>query len=218
MRGAAPEVKVCGLTRREDAVVAVDAGAAYLGVVLAPGGRRTVTPGAAGVILTALAATRVGVFVDATAAAVREAAGIAGLDVLQLHGDEALDEVLLLREEGWRVWKAVRVRDADDFSRAAARWGGHVEALLLDGFSPEAHGGTGRRFPWEAVAERRDELPPVTRLVAAGGLDAWNVGRATALLRPDVVDVSSGVEAAPGVKDPASVRAFAAAALAAAHR
>lgn len=203
---------MCGLTRRGDAEAAAAAGAAYLGVVLAPGGRRSVTAHAAGVILNALAATRVGVFVDEPEDSLLRSAEAAGLAVLQLHGDEPPEAALRLRERGWRVWKAVRARSGDDFARAAARYAGTVDALLLDGWSPDAHGGTGTRFPWHEVAARRGELPAGMRLVAAGGLTAANVARAARLLHPHVVDVSSGVELAPGVKDPAAVRAFVAAA------
>lgn len=215
-----PEVKICGLTRRADAEAAVEAGAAYLGVVLAPGGRRTVTPRAAGVMLDALAATRVGVFVDAERDALLRAGERAGLRVLQLHGDEPPELAAALREAGYGVWKAVRVRGAADVAAAAERYAGTVDALLLDGYSPAAHGGTGTRFPWAEVGARLDALPPGTALVAAGGLDAGNVGEAARLLRPSAVDVSSGVETAPGIKDPAAIRDFAAAvrALAAPNR
>lgn len=206
-----PAFKVCGLTRRADAEAAAGAGAAYLGVVLAPGGRRSVTPRDAGVMLDGLAATAVGVFVDADEDALRRAAEEARLRVLQLHGDEPPALAARLRDAGWRVWKAVRVRGGDDFARAARAYAGAADALLLDGWSPAAHGGTGTRFPWAEVAALRGALPPGLALVAAGGLTPANVAEAVRLLRPDVVDVSSGVEAAPGRKDPALVRAFAAA-------
>jgi phosphoribosylanthranilate isomerase len=109
------------------------------------------------------------------------------------------------------VWKAVRPRDGDEFAAAAVRYGGAVDALLLDGYSAQARGGTGVSFPWQAVADRLDLLPPGVALVAAGGLRPDNVAEAAAILRPAVVDVSSGVEASPGVKDAAAVRAFVAA-------
>lgn len=204
--------KVCGITRREDAEAAAVAGAAYLGVVLAPGGKRTVPPEAAGDLLDGLPAARVGVFVDASADALRRAAEAARLDVLQLHGAEPPELLLRLRAEGrWRVWKALRPRGAAEFREGVARWAGAADALLLDGFSAEAHGGTGTRFPWEEVAAVRGGLPAGTELVVAGGLRADNVARAVELLRPDVVDVSSGVESAPGVKDRAAIERFAAA-------
>ena len=202
------EVKVCGLMRHDDAAVAVDAGAAYLGVILAPGFRRSVTPDAARIILESFPVRRVGVFVDADELILRSVAEKAGVDVLQLHGDESPDFAFRMREAGWEVWKAVRARGADDFSAAAARYAGCVDALLVDGYTPDTHGGAGVRFDWHAVAARLGELPPGMRLIAAGGLRPENVAGAVRILRPDAVDVSSGVERAPGEKDPAAVRGF----------
>ncbi|HEX2202828.1 MAG TPA: phosphoribosylanthranilate isomerase [Longimicrobium sp.] len=206
-----PEVKVCGLMRAGDAAVAADAGAAYLGVILAPGFRRTVTPEAARAIFGDLPARRVGVFVDAAPDVVLAAAAAAGLHVVQLHGDEPPEAADALRAAGYEVWKAVRARSGADFGAAAARYGASVDALLVDGYSPAAHGGTGTRFPWHEVAALRDLLPEGVALVAAGGLNPGNVAEAASLLRPHAVDVSSGVESAPGVKDADAVRAFAAA-------
>jgi phosphoribosylanthranilate isomerase len=204
-----PEVKICGLTRREDAETAAAAGARYVGVVLARGGKRTVTPARAAEILGGLAAKKVGVFVDATEEELRGAAGIAGLDVLQLHGDESPALLLRLRAAGpWRLWKAIRPRGAAELLDALERFSGAADGLLLDGYSPTAHGGTGRRFPWEEIAEHRGRIPADLALVVAGGLHPRNVARAVALLRPEVVDVSSGVESAPGIKDGAAVHAF----------
>lgn len=212
-----PAVKVCGLTRHQDAALAVEAGARYLGVILAPGGKRTVTAEAASAIFGDLSATRVGVFVDATASELHEAAARAGLHVLQLHGDEPPELAASLRSEGFTVWKAVRPRDGEEFAEAARRYAGSVDALLVDGYSPHAHGGTGARFPWQEVADRRGLIPGDVVLVAAGGLTPVNVAEAARVLRPGVVDVSSGVESAPGVKDEALVRSFVAAVRALGH-
>jgi len=197
--------------RARDAAVAVEAGARYLGVILAPGGKRTVTPEAAAVIFGDLPARRAGVFVNATASELRRAAAAARLDVLQLHGDEPPGLAAALREEGFTVWKAVRPRDGDEFAAAAVLYGGSVDALLLDGYSPDARGGTGKAFPWREIAARLDVLADGVALVAAGGLRPGNVAEAATILRPAIVDVSSGVESAPGVKDPDAVRAFIAA-------
>lgn len=212
MTGPVPRLKVCGITRRADAEAAAGAGAAFLGVVLAPGGKRTVAPEAAGELLAGLTVVRVGVFVDAGMDELRQAAEAARLDVLQLHGDEPEELLRELRAEGrWRVWKALRPRGGAEFREGVERYGALADALLLDGFSAQAHGGTGTRFPWEEVAALRDVVPPGLPLVAAGGMRAENVARAVALLRPDVVDVSSGVESAPGVKDRTAIETFAAA-------
>lgn len=202
------QVKVCGLMRHDDAAVAAGAGAAYLGVILAPGFRRSVTPDAARIILGGFPARRVGVFVDADEQTLRSTAQAAGVDVLQLHGDEPPELAGRMRAAGWEVWKAVRARSADDFSDAVRRYAGHVDALLLDGYSPGSHGGTGTRFPWDEVAARLRELPSGVRLIAAGGLRPENVADAVRILRPHAVDVSSGVERAPGQKDPRAVHDF----------
>jgi phosphoribosylanthranilate isomerase len=204
-----PSVKFCGLTRRSDAALAASLGAAYGGVILAPGGKRSITPAAAAGLFRDLPLARVGVFVDAGPDGVRRAADEAGLDVLQLHGAEPPSEVAALRAEGrWKVWKAVRPRSAAELRDALDRYRSDADALLLDGWSASAAGGTGARFPWEEISAYRDEIPDSLALVVAGGLTPGNVERAIALLRPAVVDVSSGVESAPGVKDPAAMPAF----------
>lgn len=207
-----PRVKVCGLTRAQDAAMAGATGAHYLGVILTPGRTRSVTPHAARGILDETARLGVGVFVDADADALRAAADAARLDVLQLHGDEPPDLCATLRDAGYTVWKALRPRTAEEFGEGAARYAEVVDALLVDGWSPADHGGTGTRFPWDAVAEVRAAAPAAgPPLVAAGGLRAENVAEAVRILSPFAVDVSSGVELAPGIKDPARVAAFVAA-------
>jgi phosphoribosylanthranilate isomerase len=203
-----PAVKVCGLMRREDAAVAGEAGASYGGVILAPNYRRSVTPEAARVIFNGFQGRRVGVFVDAEEAALLAAAARAGIHAVQLHGDEAPEVAARVRAHGYEVWKAVRVRGADDVRAAFGRYAGAVDALLLDGYDPGAAGGTGTAFDWMQIAALRGELPDGVRLIAAGGLRPDNVAEAARVLRPHAVDVSSGVERAPGVKDPEAVRAF----------
>jgi phosphoribosylanthranilate isomerase len=158
--------------------------------------------------LIAFQARRVGVFVDGDEDALLAAARTAGVDVLQLHGEETPERADRLRREGYEVWKAVRARGGDDVSAALARYAGSVDALLVDGYSPDSAGGTGTRFPWDEVAARLAGRSGELRIVAAGGLRPENVAQAAAILRPDAVDVSSGVERAPGEKDPEAVRAF----------
>jgi phosphoribosylanthranilate isomerase len=204
-----PAVKFCGLTRPADALVAASLGAEYAGVILAPGGRRSISPASAAEVFADLHPQRVGVFVDAELDAVRRTAEVVGLAVVQLHGSETPAEVATLRAEGrWTVWKAVRPRSAADFRDALERYGSVADGLLLDGWSPTAAGGVGAHFPWEEIAACRVEIPLARTFVMAGGLTPDNVERAIGLLRPDVVDVSSGVESAPGVKDPAALRSF----------
>jgi len=209
---ATPALKFCGLTRRADAELACEAGAAYLGVILAPGGRRTVSAATAAEAVRGLRAEAVGVFVDQSVAEVASLAERAGVSVLQLHGEESPDTIATLRARGaWRIWKAVRPRTAEEFLSALERYAGVVDALLLDGSSAAAPGGTGARFPWELNAPLRGGVPAGVALVAAGGMRVENVAEAVRLLRPDVVDVSSGVESAPGEKSAGLIQDFAAA-------
>jgi phosphoribosylanthranilate isomerase len=135
-----------------------------------------------------------------------------GLSVLQLHGDEAPEVVDRAKAAGpWRVWKAIRPRTADEFAALVARHAAVADAILVDGWSAEAAGGTGVMFPWEAVGRERGRLPESVELVAAGGLTPANVGRLVAAVAPDVVDVSSGVEDRPGRKSAARLGVFIAA-------
>jgi len=196
-----PAVKICGLTRRTDAETAVRAGCRYLGAVLAPSTRR-VEPAVAAAMFDGLAVSRVGVFVNAGERELARAADGARLDVLQLHGDEGPELFDALRNVGaWQLWKAVRVRGPADLDEAIDRFAGVADALLLDAWAEGARGGTGRTFPWQEVAQVRDRMPAGLGLVVAGGLRASNVLRALEVLRPDVIDIGSGVETSPGIKD-----------------
>lgn len=203
-------VKLCGICRPADAALAAEAGADYMGVILSRGFRRSQEAEAAARIYAAAGTVRrAGVFVDAAQATIEDAIAGFGLQVVQLHGAEPPDLARALRRPELEVWKALRPRDAAELLAAAEAYAGAADALLLDGAGA---GGSGARFDWEAVASVRDRLPRALRLVVAGGLTPANVAEAVARLRPDVVDVSSGVEAAPGEKSPQAVRAFLAAA------
>lgn len=204
------EVKICGVCRTRDAATAAEAGADCVGVVLAPGHRRTRSLDEAAAIFGAAGtARRVGVFVDADLRALRSAAERLRLDVLQLHGTESPDAVVAARAAGpWRVWKAVRPRGRDEFLSALDRFAGVADALLLDGWSGRAAGGTGTRFDWAAVEGAREAVPDGLRLIVSGGLTPETVGEAVRRFEPDAVDVSSGVERVVGEKDDALVRAF----------
>jgi len=210
-------VKICGVCRPGDAARAVRAGADLVGVILAPGFERTCTEQEAAAILgSAGHALRVGVFVDAPG----DTAAIAErlrLDVLQLHGAETPEQAAALKLAGpWRVWKAARVREAEDFLDAVDLYAEVVDGLLLDGWSARAAGGTGAGFDWNEVAPHRVVLPASCELIVGGGLTSDNVTRVVDVLRPDVVDVSSGVESAQGWKSASKMDAFVAAARAAA--
>lgn len=199
-------IKMCGLTRAEDAAAAVAAGADALGVVLAPSKRRVTVEQAASVLadVPPLVA-RVGVFVDAHADEVWEAVSRLGLTAVQFHGVEAPETCAAAPVP---VIKALRVGPGFDPALADA-YRGSVAALLLDTYvAGGAQGGTGVAFDWYGVAGR---LPAWAPVVLAGGLGPANVAEAVRALRPFAVDVSSGIEAAPGVKDHAVMDEFVAA-------
>lgn len=198
-------IKICGLTRAEDAAAAVSAGADALGVVLAPSKRRVTLDEAAEVFAAVPPlVARVGVFVDAHADEVWEAVARLGLAAVQFHGDEAPETCAAAPVP---VIKALRVGPDYSPERADA-YRGAVSAVLLDTFVPGEQGGTGVAFDWYDVAGRLPRWAPV---LLAGGLGPANVGAAIQALHPYAVDVSSGVESAPGVKDHRSIDAFAAA-------
>lgn len=202
---ARTRVKVCGITRAEDAALAVAAGADALGVVLAESPRR-VTLDQAEAALAAVPpfVARVGVFVDADEAFVEEAVRRLGLHAVQFHGDEPPEACASAPVP---VIKALRVSRAEDLEAAEA-YRGAVAALLLDARVEGAYGGTGVAFDWRAVTPAVPSWAPV---VVAGGLRQGNVGEAIRVLAPYAVDVSSGVELMPGVKDAAAVKEFIAA-------
>ncbi len=199
-------VKICGITNHADAAAAVASGAGALGFNFYPRSQRYVEPRVVRRIIAGLPPTvlTVGVFVNedepARVARIAEEAGVAAV---QLHGDESPDYCAALSE--WQVIKALRV-GASFAPEEAARYPAH--AVLLDAYSPQAHGGTGQVFDW-ALAQRTRAL--VARLYLAGGLTPENVRAAVVAVRPFAVDVCSGVERAPGQKDAARLRAFCAA-------
>ncbi len=191
--------KICGITRVEDARHAVAEGATALGFVFWPGSPRAVAPATAREILARLEqpVVSVGVFVDAPVDALRRAVAESGVTMVQLHGDETPD---VGAAAGVPVLRAVGLaRVAAD----AAAWPEDT-VWLLDAHDPVRRGGTGRRIDWAAAAE----VARARRVVLAGGLTPENVAEAIATVRPIGVDVSSGVEASPGVKDPELVSRF----------
>ncbi|MHB8050025.1 MAG: phosphoribosylanthranilate isomerase [Coriobacteriia bacterium] len=198
-------IKICGLTRPEDAAVAVTAGADALGVILAPSRRRVTLEQAAAVFAAVPPlVARVGVFVDAHADEVWEAVSRLGLTAVQFHGDEAPETCAAAPVP---VIKALRVGPGFD-PAGAERYRGVVSALLLDTLVAGEQGGTGQAFGWHDVAGR---LPGWAPVLLAGGLGPDNVAEAIGVLKPFAVDVSSGVEQAPGVKDHDLIERFAAA-------
>lgn len=211
------DIKICGLTRPEDAVGAVAAGATYLGVVFAGGPRCVTVPQARALFEAATAlrrprpVQRVAVFGDQDESTILECAELLELDVLQLHGGSTPEQVERLRATSGRdVWPVVRVGSSalpDDTESLAVSAGG----VVLDALVPGQLGGTGVALDWSGIRASVAALRtrgPGGRLMLAGGLRPENVAEAIGILSPDGVDVSSGVEHAPGVKDPARMFAF----------
>jgi phosphoribosylanthranilate isomerase len=202
-------VKICGITRPEDAALAAALGAHAIGMVFWPSSPRCVDRAQAREIVAALPdhVDAIGVFVNQ----VGEAAEIAnelGLSAVQLHGDEAVDEYADLATP---VIRAVAVRGAETRERIAAI-PDHV-TVLLDAHDPIRRGGTGTVIDWSTAAAIARTRP----VYLSGGITAANVAAAVAAVDPFAIDVSSGVESAPGTKDPARLRALFAAIAAGAH-
>jgi phosphoribosylanthranilate isomerase len=213
----AVEVKICGLTRPVDAELADASGAAYLGVIFA-GGPRQRPLAEARATLSGRRAHKVGVFAGQSGAEISDIAGEVGLDVVQLHGGADPERVHEVRAAtGLEVWAVVRTPDGilpegtDEVADAA-------DALLIDALVPGQLGGSGVAVPWGLLGESLDAMKVGHRIVLAGGLTAANVAEAISYVSPMVVDVSSGVESSPGIKDHARVRAFIAAVRAASNR
>ena len=197
-------IKVCGVTRLDDAQRAAELGAWAIGLVLYPESPRACEPGTAEEIGSAMKRKLevAGVFANATLDEVAEAAERYSLTLLQLHGDEGPAFCReAARRTGAKVMKAVRVKDAATVRGIQAF---RVDHHLLDAHVPGRLGGTGETFRWELV-EAHDRSVPI---VLSGGLNPDNVGEAIAATRPYAVDTASGTEAEPGRKDPAKLEAF----------
>jgi phosphoribosylanthranilate isomerase len=200
-------IKHCGITSLEDAHRAAEAGAWALGMIFWPGSPRACDPNEAQLIGAALRRTvnLAGVFVNATLDEIDDMAQLAGLSLVQLHGDEGpafCTEVA--RRTGAKVIKATRLRSRAELQAAAAF---HTDFHLLDAHVDGVPGGTGETLDWELVRDARLDAP----VILSGGLTPGNVADAIAATRPFAVDVASGTELAPGVKDPQKLEAFAAA-------
>jgi phosphoribosylanthranilate isomerase len=195
-------IKFCGLRRQEDVDAAVAAGADALGFVLWAGSPRAATAAEVAGLRSPAPVPRVGVLVNASLDEARAAMAVAALQAVQLHGDEDARAYASL---GVPIIRAVGLKDERDV-RAALALPTSV-TVLVDGAAGAARGGTGTRANWELAAEVARRRP----VILAGGLTPGNVKDAVTAVRPWGVDVSSGVESAPGVKDHAKLRAFAAA-------
>jgi phosphoribosylanthranilate isomerase len=199
-------VKICGITRVEDAAFAAEAGADFIGLNFWPSSKRYVSPQLAITLVeAAIPATIVGLFVNSPVDEIEAIADAVGLDIVQLHGDESPELVSTLRDRGLIVWKAHAIADASDVSKLDAY---AADAHLLD--APSAgRGGSGSTFDW---AHARAAVAAGHRIVLAGGLTPENVASAIAQVQPYAVDVASGVESSPGKKDHTRIGAFVSAA------
>jgi phosphoribosylanthranilate isomerase len=201
-------IKFCGLTRAQDVDRAVELGCDYVGVIFAGGPRNRTLHQAADILRGADPAQRVGVFGTPDATELNHYVSSVPLSVAQLHGDSSPKSVMAARAIGVRqVWSVIPVvggalsSDAEELFLCA-------DAVVLDTRAANGLGGTGRAFDWAAVAAALETVERRARLVVAGGLTPDNVARAIECLKPDIVDVSSGVESAPGVKDPILMSRF----------
>lgn len=221
----APGVKFCGLTRADDAAEGARLGARYLGAIFAGGPRLVPASRAASLFSAGRAAAAlawrslprcVGVMGEQSVAEIADLADEAGLDVVQLHADPTPDAVARVRDAtGREVWAALRVAGTALPADAAELFAA-ADAVVLDARVADRLGGTGVALDWRALGDAVAAARGRTRLVLAGGLTPSNVKEAAEALGADVVDVSSGVEASPGMKDHQLMRAFAAGAASAA--
>ena len=193
------KIKICGLTRAEDASLCADKGADFLGFIFVPSTPRFVEPEKAAAIAAPIREREkrprlVGVFRDASPDYIKNIASLVGLDMVQLHGTETDDDV---RAIGLPAIKTFRVGDTlpDTTSHPDAEW------FLFDTFEERRAGGTGRRFDWSLLAM----YPRTKPFLLAGGIAPDNVAAAISLVRPDAIDIASGVESEPGIKDPEKI-------------
>ncbi|SFQ15927.1 phosphoribosylanthranilate isomerase [Roseivivax halotolerans] len=206
-------VKICGLTRVEDVRAAAEAGAAYVGFVFFPKSPRNVSVEAARELALEVppGIAKVGLLVDPSDALLDEIDAAVPLDMIQLHGRETPERVAEVRARmGLPVMKALGVSSEDDLAKVAA-YGRVADQLLIDAKAPEGAelpGGNGLAFDWRLVQGRRWPVP----WMLAGGLTPENARRAVAMTGAQQLDVSSGVEESPGIKDAGKIRAFIAAA------
>lgn len=202
------QVKICGCRTLEDARAAIQAGADLLGFNFYPQSPRCLTPETCRAIVAALrqenaAARLVGVFVNATDAQILDTLDVCDLDLAQLHGDEPPELLLQLGECAFKALRPADLSDLEsDLSRYPAR--PHAPAWLVDAYHPGVYGGSGQTGDWSLAARLAHKSP----ILLAGGLTPNNVAQAIRQVHPWGVDVASGVESAPGVKDPEKMRLF----------
>jgi phosphoribosylanthranilate isomerase len=194
-------VKICGVTRVQDALAAVDYGADAIGLVFYPDSPRAISIENARAIVQKLPpfVSVVGLFVNPSPKDVAAVLHRVSLDLLQFHGDELPGECGAYSKP---YIKAIKVKEGDDIAAQVSKFT-NARGVLLDTYDPKVPGGTGRVFDWTKIPKKLDKP-----LILAGGLTADNVWQAISKVRPFAVDVSGGVEAAKGIKDPEKIAAF----------
>ena len=200
------KAKICGLMRAQDAATAARAGAAYLGAVFAAGPRTVTRSQARELVAAADAVPVIGVFGEQPVEEILQICASAGLSGAQLHGSYSRADAQRLRSEGLEVWRVVRIAAPADLDLVAAAIP-DSDAVLVEPRVARALGGTGISLDLAVATQARERLSGHA-MVLAGGLTPQSVSEALALVRPEIVDVSSGVESAPGVKDSAAMAAF----------
>jgi phosphoribosylanthranilate isomerase len=193
-------IKICGITNENDALSAAGLGADALGFIFYKGSKRYIDPKEAGRIISSLPpfVSAVGVFVNQSIGEIKEYARLSGIDTVQLHGDET---PVFCGEVPYRMIKAVRVKDAVNIAEVELY---PVRAILFDKHSDEMYGGTGSSFDWGVLKG----LEISKKIILSGGLTPENVSQAVRLVKPYGVDVSTGVEDAPGKKNQEKMRKF----------
>ena len=201
MRFTRVRVKICGITRPQDALLAAQSGADAIGLVFFPGSPRAVNIDRAQQIIEELPpfVSKVGLFVNASAAEIDTVLENVSLDILQFHGDEQPEQCSCFPRP---FIKAIRMQDNVDLKAMADKYSA-AAALLLDSYVKDIYGGTGTTFDWSGIPD--DIAKP---LILAGGLDAGNVADAVKQVRPYGVDVSGGVELEKGIKDAGKIEQF----------
>jgi phosphoribosylanthranilate isomerase len=204
-----PEIKFCGLTRAEDVAEAAELGADFVGVIFAGGPRHQTTRTAQTILFERpRPPRRVIVVADQTPIEIAGLALAMRADVVQLHADPSPERIeQVKREVSADVWSVMRIAGSElprNFDAVA----GIADGIVLDAKAPGGLGGSGIRLPWHELGDTLRGRRKGLRIILAGGLTPENVTEAISLIEPDVVDVSSGVEAAPGIKDHKRMRAF----------
>ena len=206
-------VKICGMTNLEDALVAADAGADAVGFVFYEKSPRCVSVEAAREIVAKLpeSVEKVGVFVNEQEDLICSVLDRTGISAVQMHGDNEdphVADLIVERRPRTGVLAAISMYRPNPQGWAMMWHPGSVRAFLVDSGTSSKHGGTGESFDWKGAIPVLDDIKRIRKVITAGGLTSMNVGEAIEILQPWGVDVSSGVEARPGKKDPEKVRAF----------